>query len=100
MKPLAEFHSCGGSPARSLILTGIKMWWAAGKEPNLDDNLRSLLRKVLPVTKKLRRRKVPKTVREQQETARHVYGDLPDCADDVIFVTRPRYFATNMTIHC
>ncbi|MEY4517258.1 MAG: hypothetical protein RL180_1604, partial [Pseudomonadota bacterium] len=35
-----------------LILTGLKMWWAAGKEPDLNDNpaLR-LLRKVLPVSK-------------------------------------------------
>ncbi|MDO8904927.1 TerC family protein [Hydrogenophaga sp.] len=35
-----------------LILTGVKMWWAAGQEESLDDNpaLR-LLRKVLPVSK-------------------------------------------------
>lgn len=35
-----------------LILTGIKMWWAAGQEPSLDDNpALKLLRKVLPVSK-------------------------------------------------
>jgi tellurite resistance protein TerC len=35
-----------------LILTGIKMWWAAGKEPSLDDNpALKLLRKLLPVSK-------------------------------------------------
>jgi tellurite resistance protein TerC len=35
-----------------LILTGIKMWWAAGKEENLEDNpALKLLRKVLPVSK-------------------------------------------------
>lgn len=35
-----------------LILTGIKMWWAAGKESSLDDNpALKLLRKVLPVSK-------------------------------------------------
>ena len=35
-----------------LILTGVKMWWAAGKEESLEDNpaLR-LLRKILPVSK-------------------------------------------------
>jgi tellurite resistance protein TerC len=34
-----------------LILTGLKMWWAAGKEPNLDDNpALKLLRRVLPVS--------------------------------------------------
>jgi tellurite resistance protein TerC len=34
-----------------LILTGVKMWWAAGKEESLEDNpaLR-LLRKILPVS--------------------------------------------------
>ncbi|MDO9159401.1 MAG: TerC family protein [Burkholderiaceae bacterium] len=35
-----------------LILTGLKMWWAAGKESSLDDNpALKLLRKVLPVSK-------------------------------------------------
>jgi hypothetical protein len=35
-----------------LILTGVKMWWAAGKEPDLDDNpALKLLRKLLPVSK-------------------------------------------------
>lgn len=35
-----------------LILTGIKMWWAAGKEESLEDNpALKLLRKVLPVSK-------------------------------------------------
>jgi tellurite resistance protein TerC len=35
-----------------LLLTGIKMWWAAGKEPDLDSNpALKLLRKVLPVSK-------------------------------------------------
>jgi tellurite resistance protein TerC len=35
-----------------LILTGIKMWWAAGKESSLDDNpALKLLRKALPVSK-------------------------------------------------
>jgi tellurite resistance protein TerC len=36
-----------------LILTGIKMWWAAGQEPDLESNpALKLLRKVLPVSKK------------------------------------------------
>ena len=35
-----------------LILTGVKMWWAAGKEPDLEDNpALKLLRKLLPVSK-------------------------------------------------
>ena len=35
-----------------LILTGIKMWWAAGKEQSLDDNpALKLLRRVLSVSK-------------------------------------------------
>jgi tellurite resistance protein TerC len=35
-----------------LILTGIKMWWAAGKEESLEDNpALKLLRKILPVSK-------------------------------------------------
>ncbi len=35
-----------------LILTGVKMWWAAGKEESLEDNpALKLLRKALPVSK-------------------------------------------------
>jgi tellurite resistance protein TerC len=35
-----------------LILTGVKMWWAAGQEPSLEDNpALKLLRRVLPVSK-------------------------------------------------
>lgn len=49
---LAEFHWILYVFGAFLILTGIKMWWAAGKEPNLDDNpALKLLRKVLPVSK-------------------------------------------------
>jgi len=34
-----------------LILTGVKMWWAAGREPDLNDNpALKLLRRVLPVS--------------------------------------------------
>jgi tellurite resistance protein TerC len=34
-----------------LILTGLKMWWAAGKEESLEDNpALKLLRKILPVS--------------------------------------------------
>ena len=49
---LAEFHWVLYIFGAFLILTGIKMWWAAGKEPNLDDNpALKLLRKLLPVSK-------------------------------------------------
>ncbi|MEY3125342.1 MAG: inner membrane protein alx, partial [Pseudomonadota bacterium] len=49
---LAEFHWILYVFGAFLILTGVKMWWAAGKEPNLDDNpALKLLRKLLPVSK-------------------------------------------------
>ena len=49
---LAEFHWVLYVFGAFLILTGVKMWWAAGKEPSLDDNpALKLLRKVLPVSK-------------------------------------------------
>ncbi len=49
---LSQFHWILYVFGAFLILTGIKMWWAAGKEPSLDDNpaLR-LLRKIMPVSK-------------------------------------------------
>jgi tellurite resistance protein TerC len=35
-----------------LVLTGLKMWWAAGKEPDLESNpALKLLRRVMPVSK-------------------------------------------------
>lgn len=49
---LSEFHWILYVFGGFLILTGIKMWWAAGQEPNLDGNpALKLLRKVLPVSK-------------------------------------------------
>jgi tellurite resistance protein TerC len=49
---LAEFHWILYLFGAFLILTGVKMWWAAGQEPDLDDNpALKLLRKVLPVSK-------------------------------------------------
>jgi len=49
---LAEFHWILYVFGAFLILTGVKMWWAAGKEPNLDGNpALKLLRKLLPVSK-------------------------------------------------
>jgi len=49
---LAEFHWVLYVFGAFLILTGVKMWWAAGKEPDLDDNpALKLLRKLLPVIK-------------------------------------------------
>ena len=49
---LAEFHWILYVFGAFLILTGVKMWWAAGKEPSLDDNpALKLLRRVLPVSK-------------------------------------------------
>lgn len=48
---LAEFHWILYLFGAFLILTGVKMWWAAGKEPNLDDNpALKLLRRLMPVS--------------------------------------------------
>jgi tellurite resistance protein TerC len=49
---LAQFHWILYVFGVFLVLTGVKMWWAAGQEPSLDGNpaLR-LLRRVLPVSK-------------------------------------------------
>jgi tellurite resistance protein TerC len=48
---LAHFHWILYVFGAFLILTGIKMWWAAGKEPDLSENpaLR-LLRRIMPVS--------------------------------------------------
>lgn len=49
---LAEFHWVLYVFGAFLVLTGIKMWWAAGQEPDLNNNpALKLLRKVLPVSK-------------------------------------------------
>ena len=49
---IAQFHWVLYVVGAFLLLTGIKMWWAAGKEQNLDDNpALKLLRRVLPVSK-------------------------------------------------
>jgi len=49
---LSEFHWVLYVFGAFLILTGVKLWWAAGKEPNLDDNpALKLLRRLIPVSK-------------------------------------------------
>jgi tellurite resistance protein TerC len=49
---IAEFHWVLYVFGAFLLLTGIKMWWAAGKEPDLESNpALKLLRRVLPVAK-------------------------------------------------
>ena len=49
---LEQFHWVLYVFGAFLVLTGIKMWWAAGKESSLDDNpALKLLRKVLPVSR-------------------------------------------------
>jgi tellurite resistance protein TerC len=49
---ISEFHWVLYVFGAFLLLTGLKMWWAAGKEPDLDSNpALKLLRKVLPVSK-------------------------------------------------
>jgi tellurite resistance protein TerC len=50
---LQQFHWILYIFGAFLLLTGVKMWWAAGKEQSLDDNIAlKLLRKVMPVSKK------------------------------------------------
>lgn len=49
---LSEFHWVLYVFGAFLILTGVKMWWAAGQEPDLDNNpALKLLRRFLPVSK-------------------------------------------------
>jgi tellurite resistance protein TerC len=49
---LAEFYWILYVFGAFLVLTGVKMWWAAGKEPDLNDNpALKLLRRLLPVSK-------------------------------------------------
>ncbi len=48
---LAHFHWVLYVFGAFLILTGVKMWWAAGKEPDLNDNpALKLLRRLIPVS--------------------------------------------------
>ncbi|MBL0943840.1 MAG: TerC family protein [Hydrogenophaga sp.] len=48
---LAQFHWILYVFGAFLVLTGIKMWWAAGKEPSLDENpALKLLRRLMPVS--------------------------------------------------
>ncbi|MGC4396943.1 TerC family protein [Hydrogenophaga sp. T2] len=48
---LAQFHWILYVFGAFLVLTGVKMWWAAGKEPSLDENpALKLLRRLMPVS--------------------------------------------------
>jgi tellurite resistance protein TerC len=50
---LQEFHWVLYVFGAFLIITGIKMWWAAGKESDLEDNpALKLLRKLIPVSQR------------------------------------------------
>jgi tellurite resistance protein TerC len=50
---LAQFHWILYVFGAFLVLTGIKMWWAAGKEPHLEDNpALKLLRRLMPVSQR------------------------------------------------
>ena len=49
---ISEFHWILYVFGAFLVLTGVKMWWAAGKEAGLDDNpALKWLRRVIPVSK-------------------------------------------------
>jgi len=50
---ISEFHWVLYLFGAFLLLTGIKMWWAAGKEPDLESNpALKLLRRWLPVSQR------------------------------------------------
>ena len=50
---IAQFHWVLYVFGAFLVLTGIKMWWAAGEEPSLDNNpALKLLKRVLPVSER------------------------------------------------
>jgi tellurite resistance protein TerC len=49
---IAQFHWILYVFGAFLLITGIKMWWAAGKEPDLESNpALKLLRRIMPVSK-------------------------------------------------
>ena len=49
---IAQFHWILYVFGAFLLITGIKMWWAAGKEPDLESNpALKLLRRLMPVSK-------------------------------------------------
>ena len=49
---IAEFHWVLYLFGAFLVVTGIKMWWAAGQEPDLESNpALKLLRRLMPVSK-------------------------------------------------
>ncbi len=49
---IAHFHWILYVFGAFLVITGIKMWWAAGQEPSLEDNpALKLLKRVMPVSK-------------------------------------------------
>ena len=49
---IAHFHWILYVFGAFLVITGVKMWWAAGQEPSLDDNpALKLLKRVMPVSK-------------------------------------------------
>ena len=49
---IAHFHWILYVFGAFLVITGVKMWWAAGQEPDLDENpALKLLRRVLPVSR-------------------------------------------------
>jgi tellurite resistance protein TerC len=51
---VSEFHWVLYLFGAFLLLTGIKMWWAAGQEPDLESNpALKLLRRVMPVSQQL-----------------------------------------------
>jgi hypothetical protein len=79
---LAQFHWILYVFGAFLILTGVKMWWAAGKEPDLDDNpALKLLRKLMPVSKHYDGEKFWTVENGKRIATPLLHGDLPGGAD-------------------
>ena len=76
---LAEFHWILYVFGAFLILTGVKMWLAAGKEPDLNDNpALKLLRKFLPVSKDFDGEKFMTVENGKKNRHPSFHGDLFD----------------------
>jgi hypothetical protein len=75
---LAQFHWILYVFGAFLVLTGVKMWWAAGQEPSLDENpALKLLRRVLPVSKGFDGEKFFTVENGKRIVHAAAHGDLP-----------------------
>ena len=101
---MSEFHWVLYVFGVFLILTGIKMWWTAGKEPDLSNNpALKLLRKYMPVSKHYDGEHFWIMENGKKIATPPVHGDLFDCFDRCNFCGRfhTRYFCHHQrSVHC